>query len=152
MATWVLYDKFRQKQVAGGTGSLDLQSTTQPLKVAWVTAAYTPNQNADEFWSTPQASEVSGTNYTAGGNTVSNVTVSAPDAAGVVTVDGNDPATWLQSATGFNNARIAILYQDTGNPATSPLIAYADFGADQGNVSGDLTLQFDANGIFTSPR
>ncbi len=152
MATWTLYDKFRQKQVTGGASSLDLLSTTQPLKVAWVTASYVPNQNTDEFWSTPQAYEVSGTNYTAGGNSVSNVTVSAPDAAGAVTVDGNDPATWLQSATGFGNGRIAVLYQDTGTAATSPLIAYADFGTDQGNTGGDLTLQFDAAGIFTSPR
>ena len=70
--------------------------------------------------------------------------------AGTVTFDAAD-ATWPQSAAGFSNARKAILYKDTGTASTSPLIAYADFGADKGNVTGDLTLQMDAAGIITSP-
>ncbi|MGB8275371.1 MAG: hypothetical protein WCF16_08915, partial [Alphaproteobacteria bacterium] len=66
------------------------------------------------------------------------------------TFDAND-VTWLQSATGFSNARKAVLYKDTGVATTSRLIAYADFAADKGNVAGDLTLQMDAAGIITSP-
>lgn len=37
------------------------------IKVALVTSSYTPNLATDKYWSTPQADEVSGTGYTAGG-------------------------------------------------------------------------------------
>lgn len=148
MATWQLYDTFRKKQVQGN-GQIDLAAVT--LKIAWVTSAYVPDQNAHDFWSDASANEVSGNNYTAGGNTVANVTITM-NASGLVTVDGDDPATWLQDAAGFSNGRFTILYRDTGVATTSELIAYADHTTDQGNTTADLTVQLDAAGIFTSPR
>lgn len=152
MASWNLYDKFRQGQITGlaGTGAIDLANAT--LKISLHTNTYTPNQNTDDFFDNA-TNEVSGTNYTAGGNAVASVTVSNPTTAGVITVDGNDPATWSQSTAGFSNARLAVLYEDTGTPATSGLIAYSDdFSADRGNVDGDFSITLDANGIFTSSR
>lgn len=143
-----LYDKFRQGCFNGNA----INMTTATIKCALVTVGYTPDQNLHEFWSDVSANEVSGTNYTAGGNVCSTGTVTL-DATGVVTVDFADPATWLQSATGFSNARRAIFYEDTGNAATSRLIAYTnDFGSDQGNVNGDFTIQINASGLFTSSR
>lgn len=149
MAAWNLYDIFRRKQIHG-EGAIDLDTVT--IKCAFVTSGYTPNQNTHDFWNDASASEVSGSNYTAGGNTVGGITVTL-SGAGLVTVDGNDPATWTQHASGFSNARRAILYRDTGTGTTSELIAYSDdFGADKGNVGGDLTIAFDAAGIFTAAR
>ncbi|GFG74679.1 hypothetical protein [Mycobacterium botniense] len=46
-------------------GKINLTSDT--LKLALVGSGYTPNQAADQFWSTPQAYEISGPGYTAGG-------------------------------------------------------------------------------------
>jgi hypothetical protein len=42
-----------------------------------------------------------------------------------------------------------IIYKATGTDANSPLIAYANLGSNQTNTTGSLTLQLDANGIFT---
>lgn len=148
MASWNLYDIFRQKQVAG-QGQIDIDSVT--IKCALVVAAYTPDQNLHDFWSDVSANEVSGSNYTAGGNACASPTVTM-SGAGLVTVDANDPATWAQHATGFSNAVRAILYRDTGVGTTSELIAYSGAFTAGGNVDGPFTVQFDAAGIFTAPR
>ena len=149
MAALNFYDTFRRKE-ASGNGGIDL--TTLTIKCALVTSVYTVDQNLHDFWDDANANEVSGTNYTAGGNTIANIT-DALSGAGLVTIDGDDPATWLQSGAGFSNARRAIIYRDTGTPSTSELILYSDdFGADKGNVDGDFTIQIDAAGIFTSAR
>jgi hypothetical protein len=116
--------------------------------MALVTSAYTPSVDAHDFFNDVSANQVSGAGYTAGGNAISTRSIAGPS-SGVVTVDGDDPATWVENAAGFSNARFAILYRDTGNAATSPLIGYYDLGSDQGNTSGDLTLSFNTV-IFTA--
>lgn len=118
---------------------------TDIIKVALVTNTYVPNAATHEFFSSI-TNEVTGTNYTAGGATIGSVTVN--EAAGVTTVDGAD-VSWAQSAGGFADARYAIIYKDTGVAATSPLFGYIDFVSDKGNVPGDLTIQWNVDGIFT---
>ena len=150
MAALNLYDQFRLKQIRGNTGLADIETLT--LKMAIVTSVYTVDQNLHDFWADAAAAEVSGTNYTADGNAMANeaVTISG---AGLVKWDADDPAAWLQHASGFSNGRAAIIYDDDGVDATSKLFLYsADFGADKGNVAGDLTITIDAAGIFTSAR
>lgn len=148
MASWNLYDTFRKNQI-GGVGA-DITAGT--IKIALVTSAYTVDQNLHDFWNDVSANEVSGSNYTAGGNACASQT-NTMSGAGLVTYDANDPTTWSQHATGFSNARRAIIYKDTGVSSTSTLIAYSDdFGADKGNVAGDLSITLDAAGIFTSAR
>jgi len=147
MANLNIYDTFRKNRLDPSQGAV-----AGTLRVALVTATYTPNQNTHEFWSDVSANEVSGTNYTAGGNAAANATVTM-DAAGLVKFDADDPAAWLQSATGFSNARRAIIYYDTGIATTSRLVAYSnDFGADKGNTGGDFSIAFDANGIYDQAR
>ena len=145
---WNLYDIFRDRQIGGDANSIDLTAVT--VKCALVAAGYTVDQNLHDFFA-DVTNEVSGTGYTAGGNTVASIT-SVLSVAGLVTVDGNDPATWLQNAGGFSNAARAVLYRDTGVAATSELIAYSDTFTVGGNVAGDFSVQLDAAGIFTSAR
>jgi hypothetical protein len=149
---WNLYDTFRRRQITANGDEVNLETATL-ITIALVTSAYTPNQNTDGFWSDVVANEVSGTNYSAGGNAIANPTVTM-SGAGLITFDADDPADWLESATGFSNARRAVLYfNDGGGDAVSELIAYSDdFGMDKGNVGGDLDLQLDASGIFTNAR
>jgi hypothetical protein len=150
MANLNLYDSFRLKQ-AGGNGAVNLTSLT--VKMMLVTGSYTPNQNTHDFADDLGANEVSGTGYTAGGNTLSTVTATM-DGSGNVTIDANDPATWAQNAGGFTNARRAIIYIDRGGASSADeLIAYSDnFGADVGNVAASLTITLNAAGIITSAR
>ena len=150
---WNLYDIFRRKQIAKEATAVDLNTPGgNGIKIALVTSGYTPNQNTHDFFDDASASEVSGTGYTAGGNVCANPAVSM-DGSGNIDFDADDPATWAENAGGFTNARRAILYRDTGTGSTSELIAYSDdFGADKGNVGGDLAIALAAAGIFTQAR
>ena len=153
MATVVyIYDKYRLKNFNGAAINMELPGGNG-IKAALVTSAYVPNQNTDEFWSTPQASEVTGGSYTAGGNVLANGIVTL-DAAGLVTVDFADPAAWAQDALGFTNARRVIIYHDDGvAAASSKLIAFsADFGVDRNNVDGPFSIVINLAGLITSPR
>lgn len=144
-----LYDLYRDT-VADPTRAAAIAGT---LKCMLVTASYTPNQNTDQFVTTPIANEVTGTNYTARGNACAAPSWSGPDGAGLSTFDATDPAIWTQSASGFSTARRAIIYYDTGTNGTSTLVGYTDdFGAAAGNVAGDFSIVFNAAGIYTAPR
>jgi hypothetical protein len=147
MANWNIYDQVRDFLLDPTTAAI-----TGTFKCALVTAGYTVDQNLHDFWDDASADEVSGTNYTAGGNAAASITVTL-SGAGVVTFDASDPATWLSSGAGFTNARRAILYWDTGVSTTSRLLAYSDdFGTDRGNSTGDFSIAFDAAGIYTQAR
>ena len=150
MATTLnLYDLWRDT-VADPTRAAAVAGT---LKCAIVTAAYTPNQNTDEFFTTPVGSEVTGTGYTARGNACATPTWTGPDGAGLLTFDASDPATWAQNAAGFSNGRRAVFYYDTAVNGTSRLVAYsADFGADLGNLAADFSVALNAAGLYTSAR
>jgi hypothetical protein len=144
VADWVLFDEYR-KSCFNGTSTVDLDTDT--LKIMLTTSTYSPSQSHD--FKDDVTNEVSGSNYTAGGVTCSGATVTL--ASNVVKFAISDPS-WAQHASGFTNARTAVLYKSTGVDSTSRLIAYVTFASDVGNVSGDLTLQINAtNGIFTSP-
>jgi len=150
MATvnFLMLDKYRLNTFNGG--AIDFSGAT--LKCAIVGASYSPNQNADEFWADAQSAEVTGTGYTAGGNPCINATATL-SAAGLVSVDAADPATWTQEDLGFSDARRVVIYDDTGSPVTSPILGYsADFGTDQGNVAGDFFVAINSAGLFTSAR
>ncbi len=145
-----IFDQLRLNQLESADVNFETPSNNG-LYMALVTSGYTPNQNTHDFWNDASGSEVSGNNYTAGGNALANPTVTM-DGAGLVTVDADDPATWSEDASGFSNARRAVIYHDTGVDSTSRLILYSnDFGADQGNVGADLTIALGAS-LFTQAR
>ena len=136
MGTPVLYNQFKLKQHNGNAIDLD----TDTIKVMIVTSGYTPAQGHD-FINHATGSQVTGTNYTAGGAAISGVTLA---------LDGNtvewihSDITWTQHASGFTNGRTFVWYHDTGTPATSKLIMYMSEASDFGNVAGDLVLDASA--------
>jgi len=145
-----LYDIFRRKQMTGQTGAVDLTSLT--VKCLIVTNSYTPDQNAHEH-EDDITNEVTGSNYTAGGNTLANPVVSLT-AGGQAEIDFDDPATWSQHASGFSDGRRYIFYIDRGGASSAnELIGYSDAAAgDFGNNVTDHTLQLHADGLFISTR
>lgn len=118
---------------------------TDTMKVSGHTNTYTPNQDTHDFFD-DVTNEVSGTNYTAGGATLGSPTVAR--STGTVTFDAADTV-WTQSAGGFSNARKFVIYRSTGSAATSRLFSVVTADSDVGNVTGDLTLQWNASGIAT---
>ena len=142
MPTPVFFSKFVQRQHNGAAADLDAAAV---VKVALITATWTPNQQTDDDASGTgiRANEVSGTGYTAGGEAVANPFVSLD---GANTEYGHDDITWAQDAGGFSNARYALWYE----VATDLAIAYMDLGGDKGNTGGPLTLDVDpATGIVS---
>ena len=121
------------------TLALDLDSDT--IKIMLVTSSYTPDFGAHDF-KADVSNEVSGTNYTAGGNTLSSLALT--QTGGTIKFDAADTS-W-SSAT-ITDARGAVIYDDT--LTDDPLIAYIDFGANYSSTNGTFTIAFNAGGIFT---
>ena len=142
MATGVAFNSFKQKLMEG---SIDLANDT--IKVALLANTYTPNIDTQDFFDDVVAHELStGGGYTAGGATLGSKTVTADTANDKGVFDAADPS-WTADGTGFT-CRYAVMYKSTGDPATSPLIAYWDFGGDQNPVSIAFTLIINAAGVL----
>mgnify|MGYP003115422040 CR=1 FL=1 len=113
-------------------GEMDFSGdTSQAFKIALYTSSATLDATTTAYSTN---NEVSGTGYTAGGNTL---TIAANPAASGTTVflDFAD-TTWSSSSI---TARGALIYKSaTGNPA----IAVIDFGEDKQTSSADFVIQF----------
>ena len=121
--------------------ALDLDDTTADrFKVMLVTSAYTPDFGAHDF-KADVTNEVVGTGYTAGGESLTSVTLT--QAGGTITFDAGN-ITWTSSTI---TARAAVLYDDL--LTDDPLIAYIDLGADKSSSNGDFVITWDASGIFS---
>lgn len=117
---------------------------TDTIKVALLSNAYTPDQDAHNYYDDVVANEVTGTGYTAGGNTLANKTNSYNSATNVIVLDADD-TTWSSSTI---TARYAVIYDASpATNATRPLIGYVDFGSDQSSSNGNFTITWDATGI-----
>jgi len=121
--------------------ALDLDDTTADrFKVMLVTSSYTPDFGTHDF-KADVTNEVVGTGYSAGGESLTSVTLT--QSGGTITFDADD-VTWASSTI---TARGAVVYDDS--LVNDPLIAYIDFGADKSSSAGDFVLSFNASGIFT---
>jgi hypothetical protein len=118
---------------------------TDTMKVAAHTNVYVVDQDVHDFFN-DVTNEVSGTNYSAGGSTLGTVTLTR--STGTVTFDAAD-VVWTQSAGGFSNGRKFVIYKSTGTASTSRLFSVVTADADVGNVTGDLTIAWNAAGIAT---
>ncbi|GAA2436201.1 hypothetical protein [Mycolicibacterium llatzerense] len=140
MATSKFYGKFLQSLC---NKEIDIDSDT--LKVMLCTSSYTPDQDAHRYKS-DITNEVTGTGYTAGGVTVTPVTVSYDSATNKLSFSSTSNPTWTTSTI---TARYAILYDSTpATDATRPLILYVDFGADISSTAATFSVPWDpTNGI-----
>ncbi len=117
------------------------------MKIALYTSSATLNANTTAY---SASNEVTGTNYSAGGNSLTNlgVTITNVNAtSGVGWVDFTD-SVW---ATSTITARGALIYNNTpsansnANTAlTNASVAVLDFGSDKTSTAGDFTIIFPA--------
>jgi hypothetical protein len=114
--------------------------TTDTIKVALVTNSYTPNQDTDNYANLAgfTTNELSGGGYSR--QTLGTVTLTYDGASNTVRFKAAD-AVFGAAFTG--TFRYAVVFKDTGAAATSPLIAYVDFGADQTISAGTFTINWD---------
>ena len=119
-------------------GEMDFSSdTSQTFKIALYTSSATLSAATTAYSTT---NEVSGTGYTAGGNTL---TIAAnPALSGTTAFLDFSDTTWSSSSIA---ARGALIYKSaTGNPA----IAVIDFGENKQSSSANFVISFptaDAN-------
>lgn len=106
--------------------------TSQVFKIALYTSSATIGATTTAYSAT---NEVTGTGYTAGGNTL---TVSqVPTSSGTTAYLSFSDTTW---STATITARGALIY--LANGTTNPSIAVLDFGGDKTSTAGSFTVQF----------
>lgn len=139
MATQTLYGLGIEKII-----KQDLDWVNDDIRVALATSAFTPNQDTDEFWSTISSYEASGTAYVAGGELLTNKTIVYDAGTNEIRLNADDVSWELSTIT----ARWALIYKDSGDPATSALIGFVNFGSDKSSDNGAFALTFSANSVF----
>lgn len=135
--TGIVYEKGLTELDEGG--SVDYLNDT--IKVALLSSAYTPDAEAHQSYADVIA-EVSGVGYVAGGEVL-------PDRA----TNGSTPVYYQAGGLIWRllsaiNVRYALVYKDSGTPATSWLLACADLGQNYDLVGQDLVLNWDAGLMF----
>ena len=119
-------------------GSIDLDTDT--FKIMLTTSTYVPNQDTHVFRS-DVTNEVVGTGYTAGGATLTGVSVTYDAASNQMRLSWTDP-TWPTSTI---TARTAVIYKSRGGAATADeLLAYATNDADVSSSGATFTVDLAA--------
>ena len=120
-------------KVALLNGEMDFSSdTSQVFKIALFTSSATLGATTASYSAT---NEVTGTGYTAGGETL---TISAnPASSGTTAFLDFADVTW---STATITARGALIYKADGG--TNPAVAVLDFGEDKSSSAGDFTVIF----------
>lgn len=123
-----LYGKGKQRMLAG-----QISFSADTIKAVLVSADYLPSINIDEFLAAVQP-------YVLGGEPVTlenkSITLGAFDA---------DDVNWSRVAAG-GTVKAVVLFKDTGEAATSPLLAYIDAvtGFPVATNGADIAVQWDS--------
>lgn len=105
-------------------------STGHTFKIALYTSTATMDSTTTAYSST---NEASGTGYTAGGASLTNVT---PTSSSTTAYASFSNVTWSSSTI---TARGALIYNSS---ASNKAVAVLDFGADKSSTSGNFTINF----------
>jgi hypothetical protein len=115
-------------------GEMDFSSdTAQTFKIALYTSSATLSAATTAYTT---SNEVSGTGYTAGGNTLTISTNPTNGGSGTTVYLSFSNTTWTSSTI---TARGALIYKSGG---TNPSVAVLDFGSDKSSSNGDFQIQF----------
>jgi hypothetical protein len=130
--TQAMCTSFKQELLEG---QHDFRSSGNTFKLALYTSSATLDASTTDYSAT---NEVSGTGYTAGGGTLTNVN---PTASGTTAfTDFND----LTFSAATITANGALIYNTTtgGGSGTTDSVVVLAFGGDKTSTAGDFTIQF----------
>ena len=117
-----------------GGGTTTTTGTGNTFKIALFTSSATLSASTTAYATT---NEVSGTGYSAGGNTLTNVD---PTTSGTTALTDFADTTFSSSSI---TARGALIYNSSTTAGSADRAVCAlDFGADKTSTSGDFTIQF----------
>lgn len=126
--TQAMCTSFKQELLTGTHNFTN--GTGDTFKIALFTSAATLGASTTAYSVT---NETSGTGYTAGGNTLTNVT---PTTSGTTAFTDFADTTW---STASITARGALIYNSTDSDKA---VVVLDFGSDKTSTNGDFTIQF----------
>ncbi len=125
-----------------GGGTTTTTGTGNTFKIALYTSSASLGAGTTAYTT---SNEVSGTGYTAAGNTLTNVT---PTTSSTTALTDFADTTWSSSTI---TARGALIYNSsTAAGSANRAVVVLDFGADKTSTSGDFTVQFPAAGASTA--
>jgi hypothetical protein len=125
-----------------GGGTTTTTGSGNTFKIALYTSSASLGATTTAY---STSNEVSGTNYTAGGNTLTNVT---PTTSSTTALTDFADTTWSSSTI---TARGALIYNSSTTAGTANrAVVVLDFGADKTSTNGDFTIQFPAAGASTA--
>ena len=126
-------------------GNHNFQSSGDTYKIALYTSSRTAAATDSVFDTT---NEASGTNYTSGGNTLTNNGVTGGSSASTAFIDFADTSFTTATIT----AKFALIYQSSGaaNSASANAVCWLDFGGDFTTTAGTFTIQFPAAATSTA--
>lgn len=126
--TQAMATSFKQELL---TGTHDFTNGTgDTFKIALFTSSATLGASTTAY---STSNEVSGTGYTVGGNTLTNVT---PSTSGTTAFTDFADTTWGSATI---TARGALIYNST---ESNKAVVVLDFGSDKTSTNGDFTIQF----------
>lgn len=85
--------------------------------------------------------------YVSGGTSLGDLGTCVSETSGTMTFDSATNPTWAQDASNDTDAYWGIIYNDTDG--SDRAIAYVDLGGPVDMSAGDLTITWNASGIFT---
>lgn len=125
-----------------GGGTTTTTGSGNTFKIALYTSSASLGAGTTAYTT---SNEVSGTGYTAAGNTLTNVT---PTTSSTTALTDFADTTWSSSTI---TARGALIYNSSTTAGTANrAVVVLDFGADKTSTSGDFTIQFPAAGSSTA--
>jgi hypothetical protein len=119
-----------------GGGTTTSTGTGNTFKIALYTSSSTMSASTTAYTTT---NEVSGTNYSAGGNSLTNVD---PSTSGTTALTDFADTTW-SSATITANGALIYNSSTTAGSANRAVVVLA-FGGDKTSTAGDFTITFPA--------
>jgi len=137
----VVFDEAKAKMIAGDWASTDvfylaiMENTTIPT-AGTVTPVF------GDFTEVTAAGS-----YTATGTSLGALSTLVTEAAGVMTFDSATNPTWTQNASNTTTAYWGIVYNFTD--AGKDALAFIDLGGPVDMTAGDLTVTWNATGLFT---
>lgn len=133
-ASGLFYITFRD--ALSNTIALDLGA--EDHKIALISNSATPAFDTHDYWADLSGSEVTGTNWAAGGVALTGTAFSV--STGTLLWDATDVSV---ASTTLSSARAAVIYADS--IGSKPLICLVNFGADYSTSNGTFAITWSSS-------
>ena len=130
-------------------GKHDFANGGSTFKIALFTSSASLDATTEDYSTSNETTNSSGSAYTAGGLTLTNQSVTGSTSASTAYVDWSTDPQWTSASFTANGAMIYNTTTDGGSGTTDAVCILA-FGSDFTATNGTFTVQFPAPGTSTA--